>query len=580
MALLGRHQRDSREEELEERAPGSYLGVRLAGANYHALAYLKDYVAKQLAALLPSGFYWSVEMETPTTLPLLTLGEDFSEEQPGGPFVSEERFEVKLSGISWAKKEGFLGVLVDPQLLSCLRNKFEGTERLVTNKHFKVGYLNKELDRQEEKRLTAIINEMEGKKLKFGLSDLELLTETMGGKPLPPYMLVAVGSEYRVWLNEVDRAKTTRPDQEPGESRDQEMVRLQDQEKQAARDFLKNLKARTNETHYQSALDHLEDFGGNMEEPKKVESRLGGMFRPSQGAAATSLKHALEGAARSNMRGGETRYRERAFGPLTASTPVPREAGARRVTHQSPGEERSSALDNVRRMTETPSRGVVVPVSRRNLEEDLDPETVEEIWTTEAVRKRAAESPSSSYLWKGLTAGSVRPQLRKMADHFFAVWAVSVHQITAALTEKLGDESVGLERDEVAALVTALVSTSTGGVAQRGYLVELTRVLGLGALELEDKLKHEKDALDGIVDRENPSVEVDAEVALGESASTGQLQQNNLGRKKPLEVDLSLIPEEEQSGLEYESVDGTKGLKNNSKTPGGHGRGKPPLTPA
>ena len=272
--------------------------------------------------------------------------------------------------------------------------------------------------------MTGILNTMEGKTIRFGLSDLVLMTETLGGKPLPEYTLMAVGPEYRIWVTELDRARNSRVG--PQGTGNQDDVRAQDLEKQKARAVLRSLQQ--DETQYHSALGHLEDLDITLEVPRKIESEVGALFHPIPDAGA-SLKHALEGQARAGAGGGGRLGGDPGFQPKTMSTPFPGGNGGRGPAGRGPAgrvtiEEQEAERQNVKQLvaqlgSQTPGRGKVER-HRRDLRGDLDSQKVLDLWEEEKAKKKDEMSGIPGYLWKqsGKNQPPVRDQVKTMANHF------------------------------------------------------------------------------------------------------------------------------------------------------------------
>ena len=114
----------------EARARGGYLGVELAGHMGTAVHHFQCVVGRQLDALLPVSNGFEAARDIPKVLPLLVLGEEFDEEQPGGPLRGSTRFTVNLNGVSIAEKEVHAQLKIYPELPLFMKGNFNNTGEL------------------------------------------------------------------------------------------------------------------------------------------------------------------------------------------------------------------------------------------------------------------------------------------------------------------------------------------------------------------------------------------------------------------------------------------------------------------
>ena len=479
--------------------------MALTGHLGSVVHHLQCVVGRQLEALLPTSNGFDSVGDLPKVLPLLIIGENFDEEQPGGPLRGSTSFTVNLAGVSITDKECHAQLKIMSELPQFMRNNFADTGEMPRNRFLKLGYLHKTLEAREKQKVCEVVNKVlaPGRMLHFGLAELLLMTETMDGKPRPSYSLVPVGKNYLVWLTELERLRSVSASQGPRYTAEE--IRAQDLEKQQARDLR---SAANDETAWHTALDTLEE---QVEAVPKVVSELGVLFQTGPGVNLGEMLVATAGPRVSAE--GET---DGGFQPSRYSTPAVERNHASRlgrsVGFQLPEQgERQEAKDlAAAAYGSTPVKTGEKAVQRVNLRSVLTKGKVNDIWNRDSVDQQVKAAPAQAYLWdqkRGKESANIRPRVRQLAHHLFAAWAEGVQEVTGALEQKLIEAEQGLGQAEVRALTNALVKVGTSGPIKTAYLGELIKNLGL-----------ENDALDTT---EEERVEVppgEGDLALGAEA--------------------------------------------------------------
>jgi len=296
-------------------APGGYLGVEVVGSNRRALKDLRELIGRRLAACLPSGTYFTVKSDLPDTLPLVAVGEDFDADEPGGPVLETPAFRVTFGKMSWEGKDGFLTLSLGTAFNRFVWQTVPMPKEVMVNRHWKLGYLSKKLGARDEKHVLEIVNQLDEKVLEFTKSEVIMLTEDLEGKELPLRRMFEVSEHYLVWMTDDERTRVERSlgAQRERESRRGDQRRQIDQEREKAREFLRDLEVEG--TLYETALEVLETEGTGPDD-QPVVSELGAAFYPHGGAGA-SRKHSLR---RPGVSWADEEHRK--FMPSVYSTPA------------------------------------------------------------------------------------------------------------------------------------------------------------------------------------------------------------------------------------------------------------------
>ena len=488
------------------RARGGYLGLELGGHLGSVVLRFQKMVGNQLDAILPTSNGFEVSGELPTVLPLLVLGEDFDEEQPGGPLRGSTRFTVSLVGISISQRECHGQLKIALELVRFMKANFSDTGELIRNRYLKLGYLHKALEDRERLRTCEILNKLisPGLTLSFGMEELRLMTENLKGKPRPSYELVPVGRSYVVWMTELERARSIQ-----GHSEYQytaEEILLQDKEKQQARDLRAAAHDETGEFH--TALE--EDFF-KIDVAPRVTSELGALFQTEPGVNLGEM-----GVAPREFRDLEGGDR---FSPGRYSTPgfFRSSGGQRRVDFQGINQkDKREALILATQLREgsvgrTPMKKGGGMTARR-LEGVLTGKKMDEIWTREREERRTEGAASMEQLW-GSRSGQegtepLSLEVRQAAHQLFDAWTDGIQDSAGLLEQKLSAEETGLGPGEVKALITALIKTGTSGEVKTAFVEELIK--GLGGENNTPEAPEEK---------EQEKTEEIPEIKLGEEAT-------------------------------------------------------------